>query len=100
MRWEAGNCIAAVLWSAASKVCSISKLDPCVVPIFVLNCFVKDRLVHLYSSTDKFTVWKNSSFILSMSLDTHMLDNLSIIVFTFLIRMLTLLSVDEILPPS
>ena len=53
-------------------------------------------MVQLYSSTDMVTHLKNSCFVLS---DFYMVDNLSIAVHVFPMRMLTLLSIDEILLP-
>ena len=48
---------------------------------------------------DTNTSWKKSCFILSDITDFHMIDSLSIGVSTFVRRMLTLLSADEILLP-
>ena len=48
-------------------------------------------MVHQYSSTGKAAAWKKSDF--------RMIDNLSIAVHAFSVRMLTSLSVDELLLP-
>ena len=53
--------------------------------------------MHPCSSTDLFTVWEKSCFILSEKSDIHMIDHLSIADHAFLTHMLTSLSVDEIL---
>ena len=54
-------------------------------------------MVQLYNSADITTDRKRSRFILSERSDFHMLDNLSVTVHSFPMRMLILLSVDEIL---
>ena len=66
---------AAVLWDAASRICSEKQAELLHRShlIFFSKCFVK---VQPYSSTDTATVWKNSSFILSEKSDFHMIDNL------------------------
>ena len=61
--------------------------------------FVSISVVHAYSSINTDTAWKKSYFDLSERSDFHMLDNSSIAVHTFAIRMLTSLSVDETLLP-
>ena len=66
-------------------------------PSLFSKCFVRSQMVQPYNSTDTATSWKNSSFILSERLDFHMLDNLSIAAHDFPMRILTSLSVDEIL---
>ena len=63
-------------------------------------CFVSVHVVHPHSSTDTATVWKNTCFILSDSLDFHIIDNLSITVHIFAVHLLISLSVDETLLPS
>ena len=57
-------------------------------------------MVPPYNSTDLATGWKISCFILSERLDFLMIDNLSVAVNSFLRRILTSLSVDEILLPG
>ena len=52
-----------------------------------------------YSSNDTATAWKEFRFILSERSDFYMIDNQSVSFLTFARRMLTSLSVDEILLP-
>ena len=66
---------------------------------FVLKRFIKVLMVQPCNSTVTARAWKNSRFISSERLDFHMVDNLSIAVHAFPMRMLTSLSVDEILEP-
>ena len=61
--------------------------------------FVRVQVVQPYSSTDTTTAWKNFRFSLSESSDLHMTDNLFVADHAFAIRVLTSLSVDEILLP-
>ena len=75
-----------------------------VVPKLKANIFsilfALVQVVHPFSSTDRATIWKNSCFILSGRPGFHMIENLSIVVYAFLIHILTSLSVDEIMLPS
>ena len=57
-------------------------------------------MVQPYSSTDMTTTWKNCRFSLSVRSDFHITDNLFVAAHAFPIRVLTSLSVDEILLPS
>ena len=54
-------------------------------------------MVQLYNNTNTATAWKKSYFILFGRSDFHNFDNMSIIVHATPMRMLTSLSVDEIL---
>ena len=56
-------------------------------------------MVHPYCSMDTAPVWKKSCFILLDRPDFYMIDSLLIVVHVFTMRMLTSLSVDEILLP-
>ena len=64
---------------------------------FFSMLFVSVHLVYPYNSIDAATARKKSSFILSGTSDFPMIDNLSIAVHACARRMLTLLSVGEIL---
>ena len=57
-------------------------------------CFVRVQVVHPYSCINAATAWKKSNFILS---DFYIIDNLPIVVQTFVMYILTPLSVDEML---
>ena len=61
--------------------------------------FVSVHMVHPYGTFDTGTAWKKFRFISLDISDYYMNDNLSIAVHTFTKRMLTSLSVDEILLP-
>ena len=91
------------LYSCCFARCCFQDLLIIAYSIFVLFArsffsmhFVKFQVVQLCNSTDTFTAWKNSCFILSV-IDFYMVDNLSITVHFFPICMLTSFSVDEIL---
>ena len=56
-------------------------------------------MVPPYTSTDTVTAGKNSHFILSERLDFHVTDYLSVATHALPMRMLTSVSVDEILLP-
>ena len=58
---------------------------------------VRVQVVQPYSSTDITTARKNCRFSLSVRSDFHMTDNLVVADHAFSIRVLTSLSVDEIL---
>ena len=62
--------------------------------------FVSVHVVHPYCSIASDMVRKKSYFLLSNTSDFHMIDNLSIVVYTLAIRLLTSISVDEILQPK
>ena len=64
---------------------------------FFFMLLVRIQVVHPYSCTDPATAWKSYRFILSPRLDFHVINNLSITDYTLLMRILTLLSIDEIL---
>ena len=67
--------------------------------IFFFTRFVSVQAVNPCGTTDTATAWKKSHFILLEGTDFYMIDSLSITVHAFVMRMLTLLSVDEILLP-
>ena len=60
--------------------------------IFFLMWFVSIGVVHSYSSTDTDTAWEKSCFILSNEYNFHMIDNQSITVHAFPMRMILLIS--------
>ena len=60
-------------------------------------CFVSILVVHPFSSNDTVKAWKKSYFILSEKSDFYMINNLSVVVYTFTRCRLILLSVDDIL---
>ena len=59
--------------------------------------FVNVHLVHPHISMDTVTAWKKSCFVLSDRSHFGVFDNLSIVFYSFTRRMLTSLSVDEML---
>ena len=65
---------------------------------FFSKRFVRGQLVHPYI-TDTVTACKNSHFILLERLNLYLIDNLSVVVQTFSMRMLTSLSVHAIFLP-
>ena len=74
----------------------------CSILVYFLSCFFSMRfvsiyVVHPYSNIDTATAWKKSHFISSDRSNFHIINNQSIEVHTFAGRILTLLSVDEIL---
>ena len=58
--------------------------------------FVRVKLVHPYDRSDRHS--KNSDF--TKRSDFYMIDNLSVAFHSFVIRILVVLSVDEILLPN
>ena len=52
------------------------------------KCWSMDQVVQLYSSTDTVTAWENSRNILSEEPDFQVIDNLSITVHDFSMRMI------------
>ena len=99
VRWKVAGRTAVVLYGATSRICLKQQVAflCCSHIVFFSIHFVRIQLVHPYSSIDTATAWKKSYFILSGRSDFHMIDNLSIIVHTFSMCILTSLSVDEIL---
>ena len=61
--------------------------------------FVKVQFVQPYISTDTATVWKDFNLAISERLDFHTVNNLSRAVSDISKRILTSLTVDEILQP-
>ena len=61
--------------------------------------FVSVHMVQPCNSTDSTTAWKNSCFILSERSDFLAIVNISVVVHTLPMSMLTLFSIDEILLP-
>ena len=55
--------------------------------------------IYIINNSDTAVAWKKSRFILSQRTDFHMIDKLSIAVVAFTMPTLTLISVDEMLPP-
>ena len=66
---------------------------------FFSRRFVNVHVVHPYSNIDTIAAWKKLRFILSVSSDFHMTDNLSIAVHAFVSCMSMSFSVDETLLP-
>ena len=64
--------------------------------MFFTVYFVSVLVVHLFSSIETATVWKKFRLILSKKSDFHKMDNLLIAVNAFDMRILRLLSIDEI----
>ena len=100
LRWGVSGRTTAIFESATSRICSkqhtvFMKIQSRCFPM----CFVKIRVVQLCSNNDTATIWKKSRSILSERLDFHMIDNLSIAINAFTMRILTSLSGDEILLP-
>ena len=76
---------AADLWGVVSRICSIllaALLCSCCQAIFSIH-FFSIHVVHPYRSIDTIAALKNLRFILSVSSDLHMTDNLSIVVHAF-----------------
>ena len=63
------------------------------------ECFLKVQVMKPNSITKTASVWKNSCFNSSKRLDFHLFYNLLIAIDALLMRLLTLLSVEEILLP-
>ena len=61
-------------------------------------CFVNIHVVHSYSSVETGIAWKKSHFILLDRSDFPIINNPSIVFYTFTRYMLTSLEVDEMLP--
>ena len=77
-----------------------STQHPCVTPIYLFSkSLLSVQVVQPYSSTDTATAWKKFRFILSIKSDFYMINDQSIAVHAFPMRILTSLSVDEILLP-
>ena len=90
----------AVLWGAASRFCSKQlAASSCSPNLVFFRCFIKIQVLQTYSSTNT-TAWKNFCFILSKKSDFHMVIKLSIAVHATFLRMLKLLSENEILLPK
>ena len=66
---------------------------------FFSSRLVSVQVVHPYSSIDTTVAWKKLRFILSIRLDFHMIDSLSIVVHAFVSRVSMSFSVDETLLP-
>ena len=100
MGWEVSGCTVAVLEGSASRIGSIQQVAfLCSSHLAFSPCIsLSVQVVHPYSSTDTATVWKKSHYILSSEWsDFYILDNLSVEVHAFPMRMLISFSVDEIL---
>ena len=98
-RERGSGCTKAVLMGAASSICSKQLKHPYAVPIkFFSQGIVKVLMVQPYNNTDT-AIAQNSHFILSERTVFHRIDNNSLADHTFLMYMLTLLSVDKILLP-
>ena len=98
VRMEVSDSIAAVLWSAASRIYSKQHVAfSCSFHLAFSQCGI--HVVHLYNSTNSARVCKELCFILAKKPDFHRINNLSIVVHTFARHMLTLLSVNEIVLP-
>ena len=67
--------VAAVLWDAASRICSIWLV---VFLWIAVKFFSMHLMLHLHSSMDTTTAWKKLYFSLLVRSDFHMTDSLSI----------------------
>ena len=88
------------VWAVAPWICSKHHLTAFLYSShvdFSQFFLLESRRCNSYSSTNTVTAWKESCFILSDRSDSHLIDNHSIAVHAFFIRMLTSNSVDEIL---
>ena len=104
-------CKMGVKWpySCCFVVCcfqDLFKYHFCVVPIQLLFFFfflskpvVGIQVLQPYCSTDMATTWKKSILFYQRS-NFHVIDNVSVAVHVFPIRVLISLSVDEIVPPG
>ena len=93
LRWDVSNRTTAVfahrMFETARSILVL------FLSSFFFIRFFSVYVVHLYSSNDTTTAWKNP--ILSDRSDFHMIDYPSIVVHIFTMRILTSFSVDEIL---
>ena len=89
-----GSRTAAVLWSVASKTCSIQ-----LAAFFFSIHLVIIHVVHPYSSIDMTAAWKKLRFILLDRSDFHMTDSLPIAIHAFAIHVLMSFLIDETLFP-
>ena len=89
------------MWGAVSTICSRLHAELFVqLPSRLFSRrLVRVQVVQPYSSTDITTAWKNCRFNLSVRSDFYLTDNLLVAAHAFPIRVLTSLSVDEILLP-
>ena len=93
-KWQYSCCIGRCCFQDLFKIAhSIFAL---LTSSFFFKYLVEVQVEQPYNSTDTVITWKNSCFILSASLDFHIVGNPSIAVHIFYV-MLTSLSVDEIL---
>ena len=99
--WEVSDHTAAILPSCFQELFKTTRsILMYFQSSFFSMRFVSVQVVHPYSSTDTTTACKKYHFISSERSDTHMIDNLLIRVHAFILRMLTPLSVEEILLPK
>ena len=98
MRWGAGGhtAVGCCFHDLFRTACSILVQLPSNL---FSRRFVRVQVVQPYNRTDITTAWKNCHFNLSVRSDFHMTDNLFVADHAFPIRVLTSLSVDEILLP-
>ena len=90
VRWEVSGRTAAILYLAASRICAKQHTASL--------CTSRQAFFSRYfiNSSDTVKVCKNTRFNLSEGSDFRQIDNLSIAILAFLMRMLALLSKDEI----
>ena len=91
--------ISPISWGVASRICSKqhTAFSRGSYLAFSSCFFVSNHVVLPYSSMFTVRAWKKSRFIISDRSDFYMIDNLPITILAFVRRMLTSLSVDEIL---
>ena len=101
VKWWISGCIVTVLWVAASRICSKQLAASMCSSSCFSKSFVKVQVLQPCNSTDMATTtWKKYHVILLEWFDFVMVDNQLIAIQAFPIRMLTSLSVNEILLPS
>ena len=100
VRWEESGRTAAVLWGCCSE--DLFKTEHRILVYlsfsFFSKRFVRVREVQAYSSIDTTTAWKKIPFY-SIRKIRFLYDRQPLTVYTFSMRILTPLSVDEILLP-
>ena len=95
-RWVVSGCTTAVLLGASSRICSKQHATPLCSSHLAFSPGIS-FVVQLYNSSEMATTQKNSHYILSEWSDLHIVVKLLRAVYALLIRMLTSLSVNEIL---
>ena len=100
--WDLNLRKAPDLWGVASRICSeqiVAFLCSCHLTFFFSCISLVPMRCILRVVLSQAQLWKNPIFILPMRSDFHIIDNLSAASHAFASRMLTSLSVEEMLLP-